>query len=74
MQVIGYDPDASDEEKQARTIGLDWDMTWRLVPWTSGPSATRSSYAQRSDCRPERKVGSMLPCMVRQGGVEEGRG
>ena len=27
MQVIGYDPDASDEEKQARTIGLDWDMT-----------------------------------------------
>jgi hypothetical protein len=26
------------------------------------------------DCRPERTVGSMLPCMVRQGGVEEGRG
>ena len=26
------------------------------------------------DYRPERKVGSMLPCMVRQGGVEEGRG
>ena len=27
MQVIGYDLDANDEDKQARTIGLDWDMT-----------------------------------------------